>query len=176
MRIQKPKINKINTNSLKPKRRKVGNNVRSNDRTCPNCLSSLKVSREGIWFCSGNRLQFWEKECILYSSLKSDEKEKFLEKFSDPNKFKEMHMDYELEKKLSCGYSSRIFYPISSSSVEIPDPIVVGRIEKSLKRALTEEELQGNKKIWMLNGEYISYYKEDAIEVEIPTVSFPEEV
>ena len=176
MLINKPKAKKINYNSLKPKRGKVGQNVRSNDRTCPNCLSSLKVTIDGSWECSGNRLKFWEQEFLRFESVSKDEKEVFLKNFSNADKFKEMSEEWSKNKELTCGYNSKLFYPDNNYSTQIPDPIVVKRLEREMKRALTEEELVGKKTLWTLNGEYLTEFKEGAIIVDIPMLNFPEEV
>lgn len=176
MLVNKPKTKKIDYSNLKPKRRKAATNARSNNRTCPNCLSSLRINRDGSWECSGNRLKFWEEQFIKYQSTPKDEREVFLKNFSNVDKFKEMNDEYRKTKEISCGYNSKLFYPDNNYSTQIPDPMVVGKIEKGLKRLLTEEELVGKKVLYSLNGQYLTEFKEGASIVEIPLLAFPEEV
>jgi hypothetical protein len=175
MKINKPKYNKINLQTLKPKRRKVGNNVRTNDRTCPNCLSALKVSTDGSWECTGNRLKFWEEEFKKFDLTVENEKENFLKNFSNPIKFLDMKDQWMKNREINCGFNSRLFYPNTGYSVQMPDPIVVGKIEKGLKRTLTEEEIAGEKSLFKLDGVYLTEYKEGAERIDIPMISFPED-
>jgi hypothetical protein len=76
----------------------------------------------------------------------------------------------------TCHFTSRNMNFVNQVNTVIPDPMVVKRIERSLKRKLTEEEAVGESKLWFLNGRYFDHEVEYGEEVDIPKVQFPDDL
>jgi hypothetical protein len=172
---------KVTVHKLKPKERKVSNNARSNDTTCPNCLSKLSLNDSGIKFCTGDKLQFWEKEFIKYEKLSDEKKAEYLVNISEDSDFLNLYDRWAYAQKdenkepFTCGYTNKIFFPIPSSNITIPDPIKVLKVERKLGRKLTEEELYGESDLWEYKGMILKEYRQGSKKVKIPLVRFPED-
>ena len=129
---------------------------RTKDNICPHCLSKL-IDDEGIMSCTGNKLMMWQSEFKRYESMNAAEKKKYLISFSDSEKFVDLYDKWSLSDadgnrpNFTCGYSNQIFSPIPETRVMIPDPLQIKRLERVLRRPLTNEELFGDKDV-LING------------------------
>lgn len=157
---------------LKPKRGKAFNCFRNGSFTCPTCLSTLRINKEGIYECTGDKLLIWKSKFKTYEMMSQNQKDNYLESLENKERFLEL---YEKRNNLTCefsGTSSEIFQPLQNN---IPDPIAIKKIEKSLGRELTEQELE-EEFIFYTDGE--QFKVEEGIELEafkIPRIKFPEE-
>jgi hypothetical protein len=158
------------------------NNYRNIDNICPDCLSTLVLGNKGHFECSGDRLKLWETEFINYSKLDELQQNQFLIQFEDPNLFLYLYNKWEFKDQngnrpyFICDYSNSINTMNIRASVIIPDPIMTKIIEKRLGRPLTEEEKRGEKSIWTKEGNYYTKYKKGRSKVNIPLITYPEEV
>lgn len=138
---------------------------------CPNCLSTLKIDKIG-YVCTGDRIKLWQKELLTFHKMDEVEKKEYLKNISDIDKFNEF---YEQKDNLSCELSDMLLNYNPSNSFCIPDPMIVGKIEISLARKLTDLELEENF-IFYRNGKSflltptIGYSK-----FVIPRIKFPED-
>jgi hypothetical protein len=171
---------KVIVQKFKAKDKKVINNTRSNFISCPNCLSKLTLDEGGLQKCSGDRLVIWEKEFSQYSLLPKEKQLEYLKKISFNSMFMELYDRWSYSKidsddSFSCGFTNKIFLPIASCSVIIPDPAQVKRIEKKLGRKLTEEEIFGEKELFSHRGGIFEEYRDGARTVKITLLRFPED-
>lgn len=171
---------KIIVRKLKSKSKKVVNNVRTNLSNCPNCLSKLIFDEAGLHKCSGSRLTIWEKEFSNFHNLKDVQKIEYLKNVSLDSIFLELYdrWSYSLvnpEDKFDCGFTNKIYFPIPSCSVTIPDPAQISRIEKKLGRKLTEDEIFGEKELFEHRGSIFEEYRKGAKTISITLIRFPEE-
>ena len=177
--MKKPitKIEKLDKTILKPRRRRVGKHARSLNHTCPCCMSIVKINNMGQLECTGNNLILWRKDFEVYSKMNATDKEAYLNSLNNKEKFLEW---YQRKDDLHCGWSNNYSKIDQTYSTMIPDPIAVGKIERSLKRPLTEEELEEGYVFYrtLENNNYI--YSTENLEnwnkYIIPRVSFPDEV
>lgn len=125
---------------------------RIKDNVCPHCLSRL-IDDDGIMVCNGDKLKVWEKDFKRYEAMNAVEKKEYLIAFSDSERFLDLYnkwafVDDEGNRPyFGCGYTNQIFSSVPETRIMLPDPMQVGRLEKQLKRNLTEEELQGQQPI-----------------------------
>ena len=171
---------KVLVNKLKTKSRKVISNARINTSSCPNCLSRITLDECGLSKCSGDRLLKWEKEFVNFSNLQDDKKVEYLKNVSLDSMFLELYdrWSYSLanpEDKFDCGFTNKIFFPIPSCSVTIPDPAQIIKIERKLGRKLTEDEIMGEKELFEYKGSIYEEYRKGARTVSITLLRFPEE-
>lgn len=171
---------KILVNKLKPKSKKVVSNARANLLNCPNCLSRIVLDNAGLNKCSGDRLMNWEKEFDSFTKLEDTKKVEYLKNISFDSMFLELYdrWSYSLtnpDDKFDCGFTNKIFFPIPSCSVTIPDPAQIKRIEKKLGRKLTEAEVFGEKELFEYKGSIFEEYRKGAKTVSITLIRFPEE-
>lgn len=75
-----------------------------------------------------------------------------------------------------CYFTSRNVNAMNQVSTTIPDPMVVKRLERSLKRKLTEEELAGENKLWVVGSDYFNKEVKGSVEVTIPMIQFPDDL
>lgn len=137
-------------------------NYRSVSNLCPNCFSTLGQDQNGAIICSGDRMKAWHEEFKKFNGLSEEEQADYLSKLDDPDRF------LELASSLSgndCGFSTKISHVAPNQSIRIPDPLAVMRLERTLQRKLSEDELD----------------EEHVFEVEgkpyrLPFVNFPEDV
>lgn len=169
-------VEKINVLKLKPKRAKPRKSNAHNTYTnCSDCLSLLKINKEGKWECTGDRLETWKEEFKKYKNLSIDNKNKYLQTLTNKSKFLELYNSW-IGGKLECNFNSRIYSNNHSYSQEIPDPMFVGKIERSLGRELTDEEKYGEIPIYKVGSSYTDSFEEGASLIEIPIILFPEEL
>lgn len=110
---------------------------------CPICLSTLLLI-DNDYVCSGDQLVYWKKEFKRFAQMNKKEQQDYIEDLSDKDKFFDM---YSQGDDLNCEFSTKIINILPSSSEKIADPIIVSRLEKSLRRPLTDEELENVPKI-----------------------------
>lgn len=171
---------KITVQKIKPKGRKAINNARSNFISCPNCLSKITLDSNGLQKCSGDRLQVWEKEFSNYEKLDDSKKLEYLKKISFNSTFMELYDRWTYAKvnpedPFNCGFTNKIFFPIPSCSIIIPDPAQTNKIEKKLGRKLTEEEIFGEKELFAYKGGVFEQYRDGAKTIKITLLRFPED-
>lgn len=170
----------VTVNVVKNKEKKGQSYGRSNASVCPNCLSRLEIGEAGLPVCSKDKLQFWEKEFIRYETLKEEDKLAYMQHISMENEFLDLYDRWKYAQTdendtFDCGYTNKIFMPIPTCNVTIPDPIKVSHVEKKLGRPLTEEELFGESELWEFGGQILKEYRKGARKVKIQLIRFPED-
>jgi hypothetical protein len=169
----------VTIQKVKPKDKKVVSYGRPNTVNCPYCLSHLTTDGAGVQQCSGDKLEFWNKEFTKFNDLNEHFKKKYIETISEESQFFELYDRWvcaqvpESEEKFNCGYTNKIFFPMPSGNVTIPDPVRVVNIEKKLGRLLTEEELYGESELWQYGGSVFKEYRKGARKVKIALIRFP---
>jgi hypothetical protein len=127
--------------------------------------------KQGKFECSAEKLQILIPDFIKYKDMDSQEQDNFLKTISNVDKFKMLYSDWN-QGNLTCYHNNEI-YSISESVVEeIPDPLVIKSIEKSMGRYLTEEEKSGETSIWTDGKNYFDKYKKGMVIFKIPTMKF----
>ena len=176
MKKPRTKTPKIDVQQLKPKRRRIGKNVRSLNHTCPNCLSTIIINDLGQWQCTGDKLKIWTQEFSKYKKMTDRQKEQYLLTLDNKDKF----LEWFQQKELQCGWTSAVQKQENTYSIRIPDPMAVGRLERSLGRTLEGEDLEEGKLYYrkLYGGKFC--YSEQQHEgwhpYLIPRVSFPDDV
>jgi hypothetical protein len=171
----------IVVNVLKPKDKKEVNNGRSNTLTCPNCLSKLTLDSNKNQQCSGSQLKIWEVEFIKFQNLTEDKKTEYLKHVSYDSMFLELYDKWAYSvlhnkpEEYNCGYTNKIFLPIPSCQVTIPDPIQLTIVEKSIGRSLTEEEIFGEKELYYTQGVVTEEFTATSKKLKIRLIRFPED-
>ena len=172
----------VTIHKMKPKEKKVISYGRPNAVNCPYCLSHLITDVGGLQQCSGNKLEYWDREFTKFNELTDYLKGKYIETISEESQFFELFDRWayskkpDSEEKFNCGYTNKIFFPMPSGNVTIPDPVRVSNVEKKLGRRLTEEELYGESELWQYGGNIFKEYHKGARKVKIPLIRFPEDV
>lgn len=138
---------------------------------CPNCMSKLKLV-DGDYECTGDRLQIWQEEFKKFDMMNLKEKKGYLDDISDQDRFFKM---YQSKDNLSCGYSTYRTPILPSYTENIADPLVVGRIERSLGRLLTEKELEEDFKFYRNENNFRLKPTYGYEEFKIPRILFPDE-
>lgn len=170
---------KVKKLKARKKKKEHGNGRRGNP-ICTNCLSTLLVGEEGKYECSGDRLKIWEREFLNYLKMNDKEKIRYLMAFSHPDLFEELFDRWNYKDNdghrpnFECGYSNKIYSLVNPLRVMMPDPILCKKIEKSLGRALTEEEKYGEKDIFRAGNSYFEDFKKGRVRVKITLVFFPD--
>lgn len=174
-------MNEIKVTKLKAKnKRKTQSKKKRVHNTCPYCLSKLVKNEVGSLDCSGDKLRIWETEFLKFVKLTEDDKIVFLRKLTNDSMFLELFERWERSKKnnspkdFSCTYSNKLFNPITKIRTSMADPIMVAKIERSLGRKLTEEEINGEVEIWREGNSFFSDYKKGRVKVRIPKLIFPD--
>jgi hypothetical protein len=154
---------------------------RNSGSSCPNCFSKLKVDSEGHFYCTGDRLIYWESEFISYRNMNEDQRAKYLYGLGNNSRFLELY-DYwnytqstDGEEIFTCGYTNKLFPLLGNSDVRIPDPLFVKTVESKLGRKLTEEELHEEEVIYFYAGSVYDKFKEGAKILRIPWIIMPKE-
>jgi len=171
----------VKITKLKPKKKRAPRNARRINTTCPYCLSTLKVNDVGTYECTADRLKIWETEFIKFNKMSDKEKVDYLYKFSYPDKFEELYQRWNFTDdkgnriNYDCGYTNKLFNPISRFRTTMPDPALTKTIEESLGRKLTDEELMGEVEIYRKGNSYFSDWKKGRNKVRIPILTFPDD-
>lgn len=171
---------KVIVHKYKTKDKKTINNIRGNFINCPNCLSKMIVDNSGIQKCSGDRLGIWDSEFTKFDKLAEVYKIEYIKTLANDSMFFELYDRWNYaknnqEETFDCGYSNKIFFPIASCSIIIPDPAQVVRIERKLGRKLTEEEIFGEKELFSYKGSIFEEYRDGARTIKISLLRFPED-
>jgi uncharacterized protein with von Willebrand factor type A (vWA) domain len=124
---------------MKMRRNRENGNSRTRSNICPYCLSSLVLDENNKYKCSNDRLKLWEKEVEKYKKLTVEQKQKYLKTLDSSTKF----LDFINKEKIECEYSESLICAVSKeTSIRLPDPLQVSKLEKEFNRRLTEEELE----------------------------------
>lgn len=172
---------KVKVHKFKAKDRKALNYARPSLGACPNCLSRIGVNASGVQYCTGNKLKFWENEFIKFNTMDDKAKVEYLSNITEESQFLELYDRFntqlaaEVKEDFNCGYINKIFFPVPSGNVTIPDPVKVSNLEKKLKRRLTEEELFGESELWECSGAIGKEYKKGAKRIRIALIKFPQD-
>ena len=114
-------------------------NYRSVSSLCPNCFSTLLTDERGAIQCSGDRIKSWQDEFDKFKALSDKGKEEYLARLDNPERFLELAGTLGSQ---DCGFSTKISHVAPNYSVRIPDPMAVNKLERTLQRKLSEEELR----------------------------------
>jgi hypothetical protein len=169
----------VTIHKIKPKAKKGISYGRPNYNICPYCNSKLDIDSAGLQKCSGDKLEFWQKEFIKFSKLGDNAKVKYITTISEESQFFELYDRWtfaqipENEEQFNCGYTNKIFFPMPSGNVTIPDPVRVAYVEKRVGRPLTEEELYGESELWQFGRQILKEYKKGARKLKIALIRFP---
>lgn len=137
-------------------------NVRGVSNLCPNCFSTLVLDEVGSFSCSGDRLTAWKNDIDKYKAMNDDEQKAYLQTLDSPSKFVDLVGSFDT---LDCGYNVRLNNITPGYSCRIADPMAVARLERILKRPLTEEEQEEGHE-FILDGK--AYF--------LPMVNFPDDL
>ena len=141
------------------KRRIERINTRSILNLCGDCYSTMTVDQKGNRACNGDRLVEWQVQADKFFKMNEEEKTTFLQSLGNSSGF--LRLYNEATGQVVCGYSLRIYPTMADSQVMIPDPMAAGRLEKKLKRPLTELELEEG---YLFDDNY-----------QLPFVKYPED-
>lgn len=171
----------VTVNVLKFIDKKEVNNARNQSLTCPNCLSKLTLDQKNNLKCSGNHLNIWEEQFKKYHDLDQIKKDDFLKSISYDSMFMDLYdrwaysINVNKPEEFNCGYTNKIFLPVPSCQVIIPDPIQVKIIENNIGRKLTEQEILGEKELYYNKGIITEDFIETSKKIKIRLLRFPED-
>ncbi len=131
----------------------------SSRNLCPFCLSVLMMTDKGE-VCTENNIKDTIKDIKKFLQFDDLKKQAYLNKLSDKEDFlwKVSQVD-----NLKCEFNDYITYTINAAK-RIADPMSVNRLEKKLKRTLTEYELEEGFEFNTDTGKYF-----------LPFVNYPED-
>ena len=139
---------------------------RFNNYLCPLCMSDLKVVNNK-YECTGEKLELWRQKTDEFLSMNEEQKKEYLKNIQDVDIF----MEWTKKDRIECEFTS-VLESYSDRYSMIPDPMVVNRIEKSLKRTLTEFELEPDYIFYRKGKEYSLEEKSGYYEYCIPRCYF----
>lgn len=172
----------ITVHKLKMKDRKALPNAARRIYNCPNCSSLVRLNSSGIQECSGDRLRTWELEFAKYHALSNENKVEYIKNISSDSKFLELYDRWAYAfttnqpEEFTCGYTNKIYLPIASNRVNLPDPIFMKIIESKLGRKLELAEILGEDELWLYGGMVLQKYRKGAKKVRVPIVTLPDDV
>jgi len=176
------KTHNIKVKKLKPKQKKKQFYAARNTITnCPNCLSTMKLDRLGLWECSGDKLKIWEPDFVRYKSMDEQEKLKFLSNLSNSGRFLELYdrwlfaYNSDSAEPFNCGYTNVLFPLTGTAQITIPDPLYTKILEQKLGRPLTEEEIHGESELYSYKNKVLTEWKKGAKLIRIPFIILPNE-
>lgn len=91
------------------------------------------------------------------------EQQEYLESLSDESNF--LSIVNTVTGEVYCGFSSKIKPVMPDPGIRIADPMAVAKLERALRRRLTEEELEEGYEFSLDNNLY-----------RLPFIRFPEDV
>jgi hypothetical protein len=134
---------------------------------CPECGSKLIVELSGVIVCSQDRLKDVYNKCLQYENgdektkiqiLKEDKSGTFMELY---DRWK--HKDAQGNRAaFSCLYSNRLHSPVPSYNWYVYEVWQIDRLEKAVRRKLTQAELDGTVKVKYRNNK--GKWVEEAVE------------
>lgn len=127
------------------------------DNLCPHCNSKLLTIEEVI-VCSGENLKYWKQEIDSYLLLNDNDRQNYLMGISNKDKF----LDYVENGVPECILNNDLSMFSKKQKQMIADPIAVIRLERALKRILSDEEKEQDY-VFNLEGK----------EFKLPMVEFP---
>lgn len=145
------------------KRNSKNVNFRNVLNLCPSCFSRLEHSSSGESICTGDRLAAWQSEVDKFLVMSKDDQQKFLESLGNESGF--LNLINRDTGKVYCSYNSKISPIMQETSIRMPDPLAVSKLERKLKR-----ELKGNE----LEEGYV--FDVDGKPYILPIINFPEDV
>lgn len=172
----------VTVNQFKPKEKKGKSYGRSVTTTCPCCGSKLQLNQDELWYCTRDKLKFWESEFDKYTAMNDAEKVQYLSNISSDSQFFELFDKWKYSKEtgnseeFNCGYSNNIFLPIANTRTIIPDPLVVKLLEQKLDRPLTEEELRNEGQLYFKFKKISDKWFKGCKPFIIPYVVIPDEI
>lgn len=172
---------RVTVKVYKPKDKKVASYGRANVTTCPNCLSALKLNESGVAYCTGDKLTYWLNEFAKFELMSDEQKVEYIQSISDYSEFLNLYdrwkwtNESETKEIYNCGYTNKIFLPIATCNVIIPDPVKVAHIQGKLGRQLTEEEMFGEAELWEFGGSVYEKFRKGARKVKIHLIRFPQD-
>lgn len=173
--------NSISVKVFENKKKKDKSYGRVSLHTCPNCLSQLKLNESGIAYCTGDKLEYWLNEFAKFELMSDQQKVEYIQTISDYNEFLNLYdrwkwvNESETKEVYNCGYTNKIFFPIPTCNVIIPDPVKVAHIQSKLGRELTEEEMFGESELWEFGGSVYEKFRKGARKVRIQLIRFPQD-
>lgn len=173
---------KVTVHKFRQKEKRTNFNPARRVTLCPNCLSVLRTDAVGVAECSGDRLKIWETEFLKFHGLTDENKALYIKNLSSDNRFLELYdiwaYSYVNQKpeEFTCGYTNKIFLPIATNRVSLPDPLFIKYLEHRLGRPLKECEIAGDEDLWWYSGMLIHKYKKGARKVKIPIIWLPDDV
>ena len=172
----------VTVNQYKPKEKKGKSYGRTTSTICPCCGSKLELNQDELWYCTRDKLKFWESEFDKYAALNDAEKVTYLSNISSDSQFFELYDKWKFSKEVDrpeefdCGYSNNIFLPIANTRTVIPDPMVVKLVEQKLNRPLTEEELRNEGQLHYRFKRVSDKWFKGSKPFVIPYVVLPDEI
>lgn len=172
----------VTVNQYKPKEKKGKSYGRTTSTICPCCGSKLQLNQDELWYCTSDKLKFWESEFDKYTVMNNTEKVKYLSNISSDSQFFELYDKWKFAKEtdnpaeFNCGYTNNIFLPIANTRTVIPDPLVVKSIEQKLNRSLTEEELRNEGQLYFRFKKVSDKWFKGSKPFIIPYVVLPDEI
>jgi hypothetical protein len=133
---------------------------------CPDCGSKLIVELSGLIICSQDRIRDIYNKCLEYEKadvngkieiLKNDKNGNFMELYERWN-YKDINGS---RSAFTCNYSNKIHSPIPNYNWWLVDTFQKKRLEKILKRPLSQAELDGQVKVKFKNKK--GYYIEESV-------------
>jgi len=139
---------------------------------CPECGSKLIVDVTGVIICSQDKLKEWYNKCLAYENGNEDTKIQIL-KEDTHNQFTHLYDRWKSKDangnrtSFICIYSNRLHSPVPSYNFWIYEVFQVEKLERILKRKLTQAELDGIVKVKYKNK------KGNWVEESIERLRFP---
>jgi hypothetical protein len=140
--------------------RKEQNYGRINAFICSSCGSKL-IKTNNTLTCSMDKITFWRQEIELYKQMNTTEQKLYLDSIQDKTKFLTLVQNIDT---YDCGFSLNLSNITSSNSLRVPDSIAVKRLERLLKRELTELEREEG---------FVFKLKDELY--QLPFLNFPDE-
>lgn len=129
--------------------------------------------------CSGDKLKYWKNEVEKFIKLNPYDQAAYLDGLSDEARFLEILKNKD---NLVCEFNNNLVPVGPVTSVRVPDPLAVAKLERTLGRGLTELELEEGYEFVLdtrlvFNGVGVDMkVTEKDIIYTLPFVNFPEDL